>query len=156
MKQFFEDFKKFISKGSILDMAIGVVIGGAFGKIVTSLVNDIITPLISFLTGKVMLSDLKWVFHEAILDAQGKIIRAESALTYGNFLQAIIDFMIISFSIFLVLRFIMNAQKKIEALTKKPIDEPVVEPTTKICPFCQSEISIKATRCPHCTSQLEE
>lgn len=120
MKQFWKDFKAFATKGNVVDMAVGVVIGGAFGKIVTSLVNDIITPLISLATGKVSFTDLKWVITPATDDT------AELALTYGNFIQSIIDFLIIAFSIFVVLRVMMNAQKKVEALTKKK-EEPKEE-----------------------------
>lgn len=157
MKKFFSDFKAFISKGNILDMAVGVVVGGAFSKIVSSLVADIINPLIGLATGNVALSDMKYVFIEEALDEAGAVTQAEVALTYGNFLQAIIDFLIIAFSIYIVLRVMMNAQKKLAALKKaEEIEEQKAEPTTKICPFCQSEISVKATRCPHCTSELEE
>ena len=124
MKNFFGDFKSFIMKGNIVDMAVGVVIGGAFGKIVTSLVNDVITPLISMATGKVMLTDLKWVIKEAVLNEAGEILKNEVALTYGNFVQTVIDFLIIAFSIFVVLRIMVNAQKKLESLKKK---EEVVE-----------------------------
>ena len=123
MKKFFSDFKAFAMKGNIIDMAVGVVVGGAFSKIVTSLVNDIISPLISFATGKVMLTDLKWVISAAQFDSAGVEIKPESALMYGNFIQTIIDFLIIAFSIFLVLRIIMNAQKKLEELTKKKEEE---------------------------------
>ncbi len=126
MKKFFSDFKAFALKGNIIDMAVGVVVGGAFSKIVTSLVSDIISPLISLATGKVMLTDLKWVFREAVLDEAGAVVTPESALMYGNFIQTIIDFLIIAFSIFLVLRIIMNAQKKLEELKKKK-EEPQVE-----------------------------
>jgi len=127
MKKFFSDFKAFIMKGNIIDMAVGVVIGGAFGKIVTSLVNDIITPLISTLTGKVLLTDLKWVIKEAILDEAGEILQKEVALTYGNFIQAIIDFLIIALSIFVVLRITVKAHNKLEALKKKEEEEAKVE-----------------------------
>ncbi len=123
MGKFFSDFKKFALKGNIIDMAVGVVVGGAFGKIVTSLVSDIISPLISFATGKVMLTDLKWVISPAELDAAGVELKPESALMYGNFIQTIIDFLIIAFSIFIVLRIVMNAQKKLESLRKKEEEE---------------------------------
>ena len=119
MKKFLNDFKAFALKGNILDMAVGVVVGGAFSKIVSSLVADIISPLISFATGNVMLTDLKWVISAAELDEAGNILKPESALMYGNFIQTILDFLIIAFSIFLFLRIIMNAQKKLEELTKK-------------------------------------
>ena len=124
MKKFFSDFKAFALKGNIVDMAVGVIIGGAFGKIVTSLVNDIITPLISILTGKVMLTNLKWVISPAVLDESGKVIHEEVSLLYGNFLQSVIDFFIIALSIFVVIRVMMNAQKKMEALKKKKEEEP--------------------------------
>ena len=123
MKKFFSDFKAFALKGNIVDMAVGVIIGGAFGKIVTSLVNDIITPLISILTGKVMLTNLKWVISPAVLDESGKVIHEEVSLLYGNFLQRVIDFFIIALSIFIVIRIMMNAQKKMEALKKKKEEE---------------------------------
>ena len=126
MKKFFQDFKAFATKGNVIDMAVGVVIGGAFGKIVTSLVNDIITPLISLATGSLNFTDLKWVFQEAELDELGNVLVPEVAMTYGNFLQAVIDFLIIAMSIFVVLRVMMNAQKKLEDLKKKE-EEVVVE-----------------------------
>ena len=118
MKKFFQDFKAFALKGNIIDMAVGVVIGGAFGKIVTSLVTDIITPLISLATGKTNLQDLKWVLREAVMKGE-EILEAEVAITYGVFIQTIIDFFIIALSIFIVLRIIMTAQKKAEELKKK-------------------------------------
>ena len=128
MKKFFADFKAFIMKGNIIDMAVGVVIGGAFGKIVTSLVADIITPLISILTGKVSLTELKWVINEAVLDEAGAVVTPELALTYGNFLQNIIDFLIIAISIFIVLRVMTVTQKKLEDLRKKEEEEKKEEP----------------------------
>ncbi len=127
MKKFFEDFKAFALKGNIVDMAIGVVIGGAFGKIVTSLVNDIITPLIGLLTGNVSLAELKVVLAPAVLDAAGEVTTPELALTYGAFLQTIIDFLIIALSIFLVMRIAMNARKKLEEMKKKEEEAPVEE-----------------------------
>lgn len=155
MKQFFSDFKKFISKGNILDMAVGVVIGSAFSKIVSSLVADIINPLIALLTGDVALSGMEYVLVEEILDESGAVTQAKVALTYGNFLQSVLDFLIIAFSIFVTLRIMMNAQKKLAELTGHEKQEAPAAPTTKTCPYCRSEISIQATRCPHCTSELE-
>ncbi len=119
MKKFFSDFKEFALKGNIIDMAVGVIIGGAFGKIVASLVADIISPLISLLTGSVTLSQLKHVFKPEVLDAAGEVVQAEVALTYGNFIQTIIDFLIIALSIFCVLRLIMKTKEKLENLKKK-------------------------------------
>lgn len=114
MKKFFADFKAFITKGNIVDLAVAVVIGGAFGKIVTSLVNDIIMPLITLIVGGVSVADWKWVIKPEIKDAvTGAVTQAESALRYGNFIQTIIDFLIIAFFIFLALRILMNAQKRL-------------------------------------------
>lgn len=129
MKKFLSDFKAFALKGNIVDMAIGVVIGGAFGKIVTSLVNDIITPLIGLLTGNISLSDLKFVLAPAVLDTAGEVVTPELAITYGAFLQTVIDFLIIAFSIFMVMRIAMNAHKKIEDMRKK--EEEAVEETVE-------------------------
>ena len=127
MKKFLNDFKAFALKGNIIDMAVGVVVGSAFSKIVTSLVNDIISPIISLATGKVMLTDLKWIISPAVIDEVGTVVKPESALMYGSFIQTIIDFLIIALSIFTVLRVIMNAHKKLEELTKKK-EEVVEEP----------------------------
>ena len=138
MKKFFADFKAFITKGNIIDMAVGVIIGGAFGKIVTSLVNDIITPLVSILTGKVSLTELKWVINEAVLDEAGAVVTPELALTYGNFLQNIIDFLIIAISIFVVLRIMVTAQKKLESLKKKEEEEKKEEPAAP----AETELSV--------------
>ena len=128
MKKFLEDFKAFALKGNIVDMAVGVVIGGAFGKIVTSLVNDIITPLIGLLTGNISLAELKFVLSPAVIDAAGEVVAPELAITYGMFLQTVIDFLIIAFSIFMVLRVAMNTRKKLESLKKKE-EEAVAEET---------------------------
>ena len=119
MKNFVNDFKAFIMRGNIVDMAVGVVVGGAFGKIVTSLVNDIITPLISLATGTVSLVDLKAVLRPEVLNEAGEVAVTELAIKYGSFLQNIIDFLIIALSIFCVIRVMMNVQKKLEALKKK-------------------------------------
>lgn len=135
MKKFFSDFKEFALKGNIIDLAVGVVIGGAFGKIVTSLVNDIITPLISLLTGNTTLAGLKHVFKPEVFhfeDGEKIIDQAEIALTYGNFIQTIIDFLIIAFSIFIVLRLIMNAKTKLENLKKKEEEEAEEEEETEL------------------------
>lgn len=119
MKKFFKEFKKFISKGNIIDLAVAVVVGGAFGKIVTSLVNDIIMPLISAMIGGVSVADWKWVIKEAVYDANGVLVKAESALMYGSFIQSIIDFLIIAFFIFLALKILMNSQKKLNSMMKR-------------------------------------
>lgn len=127
MKKFIEDFKAFALKGNIMDMAIGVIIGGAFGKIVTSLVNDIIMPLISLITGNVNFTELKWVFKEAVVDAAGAVVTPEAALYYGNFIQCVVDFLIIALSIFLVLKLIMKAKEAAENLKKKEEEAEAAE-----------------------------
>lgn len=115
--KFFADFKKFITKGNIVDLAVAVVVGGAFGKIVNSLVNDIIMPLITLVVGGVSVKDWKWVIKPEVIN-NGVLVSAESALHYGNFLQTIFDFLIIAFFIFLALRILMNAKNNLEKLSE--------------------------------------
>ena len=103
-KKFINEFKAMISRGNVVDMAVGVIMGGAFGKIVTSLVNDIIMPLISTLTGGMAIEDWKLVIKEAVTDASGEIIEAESAVLYGNFISIVVDFLIISLCIFIMIK----------------------------------------------------
>ena len=152
-----KEFKEFATRGNIMDMAVGVVIGGAFQKIINSLVEDVIMPCISILTGKVDFSDMVLTIGDA-------------SIRYGNFITAIVNFLIIAFSIFLAIKYINKLNQKMEALKFGTLDsivskfnkkdnqkgEPAPEPTVKICPYCYSEISYKATKCPHCTSSLEE
>lgn len=153
-----KEFKEFALKGNIIDMAIGVVIGGAFQKIVNSLVNDIIMPAISVLTGKVDFSDMVFTVGNA-------------SIKYGNFITAIVDFLIIAFSIFLVVKYLnkLNKLKELGDLAASKLDkkgkfakhkeqnqEEPKEPETKICPYCLTEIKYHATRCPNCTSELIE
>jgi large conductance mechanosensitive channel len=128
-----KEFKEFAIKGNAIDMAVGLVIGAAFGKIVTSLVNDIIMPPIGLLLGKVDFSSLAIQLNE------------KTAIKYGLFINNFIDFVIVAFAIFMVI-------KQINRLKKAP---PPAEPSTKDCPKCFSSISKKATRCPHCTSELQ-
>lgn len=138
MRKFFHDFKEFAMKGNILDMAVGIVIGAAFKEIVNALVNNIITPFVVLLTGQNSLEALKWVLKPEMLDAAGNVVDPGVAVEYGIFLQAIIDFLIIAFSIFVVLRIMMNAQKKLEELRHKneePVEEQPEEPV-------EDEISI--------------
>ena len=113
MGKFFQEFKEFAVKGNVMDMAIGVVIGGAFGKIVTSLVSDIIMPIISAITGGLSFTDWKWVIREAVMNGE-EIVKPEVALTWGNFLQVIFDFIIIALSIFMVVRGINKMKAKLE------------------------------------------
>ena len=155
------EFKKFIAKGNVIDLAIGVIIGGGFQKIVNSLVNDIIMPFVSIFTGKIDFNDMMFTV-------------GDTSIKYGSFITNVINFLIIAFSVFLMVKYFNRINKTIEEkakgfneklekkhkfFKKRKKEEtvaPVPEPTTKICPFCLSEINIKATRCPHCTSALEE
>ena len=138
MKNFIKEFKEFISKGNVMDMAVGVIIGGAFTAIVTSLVDDIIMPLISLLTGGMDFSGLSIAFGSG---------EGAATFNYGAFITAVINFLLIALVIFSVI-------KAMNKFNKKKDETP--DPTTKKCPFCQSEIDIKATRCPHCTSELKD
>lgn len=154
-----EEFKTFISKGNVVDMAVGVVVGGAFGKIVTSLVSDLIMPLVGIITGGGSLKDMFIVlgsregFDPAVYTTPSLAAEAGYAtLNYGNFIQTILDFLIIALAIFIVIKLMAAAKAK---LIPEKKEEPAPA-TTKVCPFCQSEISIKAVKCPHCTSDLED
>ena len=137
-----KEFKEFATKGNIFDMAIGVIVGGAFQKIVTSLVNDIIMPAVAIFTGKVTFDDLT-------------LTVGNSVIKYGSFITTIVDFLIIAFSIFMAIRTFTKLNNKAKELAGKE-EENEEEPTTKECPYCYSEINIKATRCPHCTAELAE
>lgn len=149
-KGFMKEFKDFISRGNVIDLAVGVIIGSSFTAIVNSLVNNIVTPLITLITGKVSVKELFIALDGNTYESLEAATEANvPTLGYGLFIQAIIDFIIIGFVIFLMVKCI----NKIRAIGKKP--EPEAAPTTKVCPFCKSEINIEATRCPNCTSQLE-
>ncbi len=113
MKKFIREFREFISKGNVIDMAVAVVVGGAFSKIVSSLVNDIIMPLIGLIAGGTNVSELKWVFSQAKLDEAGNVVTPEAALTYGVFIQAVIDFLLIALSIFVFLKVLLALKSKI-------------------------------------------
>ena len=143
-----KEFKDFATKGNLIDMAVGVVIGTAFSKIVTSLVNDIIMPLISLATQGI---DFSQLFISLDGNTYATLEEATAAgaatLTYGNFITAVIDFLIIAFSIFIVTKKIFVSHKKVE--------EAPAPATTKICPYCKTEINKAATRCPNCTSELQ-
>jgi len=162
-----KEFKKFALKGNVVDMAVGVIIGGAFGKIVTSIVNDMVMPLLGLVMGRVNFSGLFILLGTEPLNELGQkidITTIEQAASYniptfnyGQFLTNVLDFLIIAFSIFLIIKLIGNLGSiKIskKGLRKKKAEEPA--PTTKICPFCCLEIPIDAVRCGHCTSELEE
>lgn len=139
-KGFIAEFKKFILRGNVLDMAVGVIVGGAFTAIVTSLNQDILTPLLGLIGG----TDFS---HLTVTLGEGE---TAPVLMYGNFITAIINFLITAFVIFLLIKLINGITSK---FSKK--EEPAA-PITKTCPYCKSSIAIEATRCPHCTSMLEE
>lgn len=123
-----KDFKAFISRGNVMDMAIGVIIGGAFGKIVTSLVNDIMMPGIGYLIGGLDFADMKYVMSPAVLDKAGEIVTPEVAICYGNFINTVIEFLIIAICIFLVITVIQKARAKFDALLKVQKEEVKEEP----------------------------
>ena len=149
MKKFLEEFKAFAMRGNVVDMAIGVVIGGAFGSITTSLVNDIFMPLLGVITGGINFGGLFYA-----LDGQkyASIEAAKEAgvgtLNYGAFIQYVINFILIAFCMFIVVR-LMNK-------LKKPAPAPAPAKPKRLCPYCRSEIADDATRCPHCTSVLDK
>ena len=155
MKGFFGEFKKFIMRGNVIDLAVGVIIGGAFQAIVNSLVNDIVSPVLSLATKGVNFAD-KFIVLTADEVAFATVDAAKEAgyatLNYGGFITAIINFLIMALVIFLLVKTI----NKISDMGKKKEEPAPAEPTTKTCPYCQSEISIKATKCPHCTSNIPE
>ena len=135
VKKFLEEFKAFAMRGNVLDMAVGVVVGGAFTAIVTALVEDVINPVIGLF--------FKADFSSVVIDLGG------SSIKIGEFVNSIINFLIVAFVLFVVI-------KAINSLHKNPAEPAApAAPTTKVCPYCQSEINIKAVRCPHCTSKLE-
>jgi large conductance mechanosensitive channel len=143
-----KEFKEFIMRGNVLDLAIGIIIGGAFGQIVSSLVNDIIMPPIGLLLGKVNFTELFLVLngqaYKSLADAKAA---GAPTINYGLFINTVINFLIVAFVIFLIVK----AANRL----RKPAEVAPQAPTTKACPYCQSTISIKATRCPACTSQLD-
>ena len=141
-----KEFKEFIMRGNVMDMAVGVIVGGAFGAIVNSLVNDVIMPVISLATGKIDFSNL---FVALDGGEYANLAAAQEAgasvFAYGNFIQAVIEFLIIALCIFLV----------VKGVNKLRRPEPAAAPTTKVCPFCKNEVPIEATRCGFCTSELK-
>ncbi len=153
MKKFLNEFKTFALRGNVIDLAVGNIIGGAFQAIVSSLVDDVIMPVISLATKGVNFSD--WFIA---LDGKTyptlEIAKASGAatLSYGNFISAVLNFVIMAFVIFVMIKLINKLTEK----SKKKTDTDEKAPTTKVCPFCKSEIDVNATRCAHCTSELSE
>ena len=146
-----EEFRSFIMRGNVIDMAVGVIIGGAFGKIVTSLVNDVLMPPIGMLLGKVDFTNLFISLSGQPYVSLAEAQKAGAAtLNYGLFLNNVINFVIVAFVIFLVIKQMAHLQ----GIGKKPVMEVPKAPTTKDCPLCLSAIPIKATKCAHCTSAI--
>ena len=150
-KGFASEFKKFIMRGTVIDLAVGVIVGGAFQGIVKSLVDDVVMPVISLATKGldftgmfIALDGGEYASLEAAQEAGAAV------LTYGNFISAILNFLIMAFVVFVLIKCINAVADK----TKKKEEEAPAAPTTKECPYCKSEIAIEATRCPHCTSEL--
>jgi large conductance mechanosensitive channel len=144
-----KEFKEFAMRGNVIDLAVGVIIGGAFGKIVTSLVNDIIMPPIGRLLGGVNFKDLKIALVN--LDTYDGKIEEIPYVNYGSFINTLLDFLIVAFCIFLLVKGINALRRKKEEPEKAPAAR-----TEKECPYCLSQVPVKATRCKHCTSHLEE
>ena len=136
MKTFMAEFKKFVARGNVMDMAVGIIIGGAFTAIVTSLVDDILMPVLSLLTGGFDFSTLCIVLGEG---------ENAATLNYGSFIAAIINFLLISLVIFML----------IKAINKLSVKKEEAPASTKECPFCKEQIAVSAVRCPHCTSELK-
>ncbi len=141
MKEFFNEFKKFAMRGNVMDMAVGIIIGAAFGKIVTSLVEDVIMPPIGLALGKVDFSDLAWKLTDDV------------SIKYGAFINTVISFVIVAFAVFILIKAVNTLQAK---MIKEEKEAEAAAPTTKKCPYCCSDIALEATRCPHCTSELKK
>lgn len=144
-----KEFKEFAMKGNVIDLAVGVIIGGAFGKIVTSLVNDIIMPPIGRILGGVDFKDLKIPLYTKEEIAGLTDPTTAPYIAYGQFINVMLDFMIVAFCIFLLVK-VINVLRRNEKKEAAP-----VEATEKDCPYCLSKVPVKASRCKHCTSQLE-
>lgn len=145
-----KEFKKFALRGNMMDLAVGVIIGGAFNSLVTSLVNDIIMPFLSLFTGKLDFSNWFIALDGKHYDTLAAAQEAGTAtLNFGTFLSGVLNFLIMAFVVFMLV-------KGMNKLARHDQPAPPPAPTTKKCPYCMSEIDIKATKCPHCTSDLSE
>lgn len=154
-KGFIAEFKKFITRGNAIDLAVGVIIGGAFQAIVNSIVNDLVSPVISLATKGINFADKFIVLADTTETFQTAAQAAEAGyatFNYGAFITAVINFLIMALVIFCLVKGI----NKVSEIGKKKEEEAPAEPTTKVCPFCKSEISIEAVKCPHCTSEIPE
>jgi large conductance mechanosensitive channel len=154
----FKDFRDFVMRGNVLDLAVGIIIGAAFGAIVNSFVKDIIMPPIGVLLGNVDFSNLFVVIKEGAKAAgpYASLVDAQAAgaatFNYGMFINTLISFIIIAFAVFMIVRVFNKARK---AMEKKKEAVAVAAPSTKDCPYCATAIPLKATRCPHCTSEIK-
>jgi len=143
-----KEFKEFIQKGNVMDLAVGFIMGAAFGKIVTSVINDVIMPPIGLLLGKVDFSNLYINLSGRSFETLAEAKKAGAAtINYGAFLNTVFEFLIVALAVFMMVNWI-------NALRRKPAPVPAVPPTRE-CPYCFTEIPIKAVRCPHCTSELK-
>jgi large conductance mechanosensitive channel len=153
-----KEFRDFVMRGNVLDLAVGIIIGAAFGAIVNSLVKDVIMPPIGLALGKLDFSNMFWVLREGATAAAPYYTIAEAqaagavTLNYGLFINTLISFIIIAFAIFMIVKVFNKARKAAEAKKEAAIPPP---PATKDCPFCATAIPVKANRCPHCTSELK-
>lgn len=149
---FFAEFKKFIMRGNVIDLAVGVIVGGAFQAIVKSLVDDVVMPVISLATKGINFADLFIALDGSEYATLAAAQEAGAAtLNYGNFISAVLNFLIMAFVVFLLVKAINTIAEK----AKKPEAPAAPEaPTTKVCPYCKSEVAIDATKCAHCTSDL--
>lgn len=150
------EFKKFAMRGNVMDMAVGIIIGAAFGKIVDSLVKDIIMPPLGILLGKIDFANLFFVLKDGAKAGPYDSLTAATeagavTLNLGNFMNTIISFIIVAFAVFMLIKAMNTLQAKLD---KKEADATPKAPTTKECPYCMSQIAIKATKCPYCTSDL--
>lgn len=144
-----KEFKEFIVRGNVMDMAVGVIVGAAFNNIVSSLVNDIIMPVISIFTGKINFTDLMIALDGNTYKTLDEASAAGApVIAYGNFIQLVLQFLITAFAVFMLV-------KGINAI-RRPAPEPEPEVAVKICPFCRSEIHAEAKKCPHCTSLISD
>lgn len=159
MKKFFSEFKDFVMRGNVVDLAVAVIVGGAFQAIINSLINDLVMPFIGLITGGVNFADQYLVLKvpqgaeaavEACKTAADATAAGATVWAYGTFITAVINFIVMAFVVFLLVKLINKAQN----LKKK--EEVEEEPTTKKCPYCCSEIDVEAVRCPHCTSEIKE
>ena len=145
MGKIVSEFKQFIMRGNVIDMAVGVIIGGAFNSIVSSLVNDVVMPVVTLITGKINFTDLMIPLdgntYATLKEAQEA---GASVIAYGNFIQMVVQFLLTAFVIFMVIKGINKLHKP----------APAPAPTTKVCPYCKSEIHKDAVKCPHCASEL--